>query len=63
VTISLRLLDLPFEHKSISVFRALIQFQTIIPVVKVLSLFCEDGGVLMDATSIFDYPEIFASPN
>lgn len=63
VAISLQLLNLPFEHQSISVFRAFEQFQAINPVVKAPSLVCDDGVVLMDSTLILDYAEALAGPD
>jgi glutathione S-transferase len=62
VAISLQLLGLPFEHRSISVFRAFEQFQQINPVVKAPSLVCDDGEVLMDSTLILEYAEGLAAP-
>lgn len=62
VAITLQLLDLPFEHRSISVFRAFEQFQAINPVVKAPSLVCDDGTVLMDSSLIIDYAEALAAP-
>ena len=47
--ISLRLLGLPFEHRPISVFRQFDEFAAINPVVRVPSLVCDDGEVLMDS--------------
>lgn len=62
VAISLQVLNLPFEHQSISVFRQFAQFQAINPVVKAPSLVCDDGVVLMDSTLILDYAEALAGP-
>lgn len=58
--ISLRLLGLPFEHRSISVFSTFEQFRAINPVVKAPTLVCDDGTVLMDSTLIIDYAETLA---
>lgn len=55
--ISLRLTDIPFEHRSISVFRGFDEFRAINPVVKAPSLVCDDGEVLMDSTLIIDYAQ------
>ena len=60
--ISLRLLGLPFEHRSISVFSSFTQFQQINPVVKAPTLVCDDGVCLMDSTLILDYAESLAAP-
>ncbi|SDC16868.1 glutathione S-transferase [Cupriavidus sp. YR651] len=58
--ITLKLLDLPFSHESVSVFRTFDQFRSINPVVKAPSLVCENGVVLMDSTLIIDYAETLA---
>jgi glutathione S-transferase len=60
--ISLRLLGLPFEHRSISVFRQFDEFAAINPVVKAPTLVCDDGEVLMDSGLMLDYAERLASP-
>jgi glutathione S-transferase len=62
VAISLQLLGLPFEHRSLSVFRTFDQFRAINPVVKAPTLVCDDGTVLMDSTLILDYAEAVAAP-
>ncbi|MBI3144957.1 MAG: glutathione S-transferase [Pseudogulbenkiania sp.] len=62
VAISLRLLEIPFEHRPISVFRTFEQFRQINPVVKAPTLVCDDGEVLMDSTLILDYAEALAAP-
>lgn len=62
VAISLQLLGLRFEHRSISVFSTFAQFQQINPVVKAPSFVCDDGEVLMDSTLILDYAEALAAP-
>ncbi|HEV2442106.1 MAG TPA: glutathione S-transferase [Steroidobacteraceae bacterium] len=62
VAISLQLLGLPFEHRSLSVFRTFDQFREINPVVKAPTLVCDDGKVLMDSTLILDYAEALAAP-
>ena len=58
--ISLQLLGVRFEHRSLSVFRAFEQFRQINPVVKAPSLVCDDGEVLMDSTLIIEYAESMA---
>ena len=60
VAISLQLLGLRFEHRSISVFSTFAQFQQINPVVKAPSFVCDDGEVLMDSTLILEYAEALA---
>ena len=55
VAISLRLMDIPFSHRAVSVFRHLDEFQAINPVVKAPTLILDDGSTLMDSTLILDY--------
>ena len=62
VAISLQLLGLSFEHRSLSVFRTFDQFRAINPVVKAPTLVCDDGTVLMYSTLILDYAEMLAAP-
>jgi glutathione S-transferase len=57
VAISLQLLGLPFEHRSVSVFRAFDEFRAINPVVKAPTLVCDDGTVLMDSSLILEYAQ------
>ena len=62
VAISMKLMGLPFEHRSISVFRTYEEFRKINPVVKAPSFICDDGTVLMDSTLILDYLEHCVAP-
>ena len=62
VAVSLKLMGLPFEHRSVSVFRTYDEFRKINPVVKAPSFVCNDGTVLMDSTLILDYAEALAAP-
>lgn len=61
VAVSLQLLGLRFEHRSLSVFRQFDEFSRINPVVKAPTLVCNDGTVLMDSTLILDYAEAVAT--
>ena len=62
VAISLQLLGLPFEHRSLSVFRTFDQFREINPVVKAPTVVFDDGEILMDSTLILEYAEALARP-
>lgn len=57
VAISLKLLDLPFTHESVSVFRQFDHFRSINPVVKAPSFVTDDGIVLMDSALILEHIE------
>jgi glutathione S-transferase len=60
VAISLQLLGVRFEHRSVSVFGAYEEFRRINPVVKAPTLVCDDGTVLVDSTLIIEYAEALA---
>ena len=62
VAVSMQLLGLRFEHRSVSVFRGFAQFQKINPVVKAPTFLCDDGTVLMDSTLILEHAEAVARP-
>jgi glutathione S-transferase len=62
VAVSLQLLGLRFEHRSLSVFRTFSEFQRINPVVKAPTFVCDDGEVLMDSSLILQYAEALARP-
>ncbi|WP_322014089.1 glutathione S-transferase [Paraburkholderia sp. J12] len=55
VAISLHVLGLPFEHRSVSVFSGYDTFARINPVVKAPTLIDDDGTLLVDSTLILDY--------
>jgi len=55
-------MEIPFEHRAVSVFRHFDQFRAVNPVVKAPSLVCDDGTVLMDSTLIVDYLEHVVAP-
>lgn len=57
VAISLKLLEIPFEHRPLSVFRNVEEFSQINPLVKAPTLVCDDGEILIDSTLILDYIE------
>jgi hypothetical protein len=57
VAISLAVLEIPFTHRPVSVFRDFEIFRAINPVVKAPTLVTDDGTVLMDSTLILDHIE------
>ncbi|TCS12250.1 glutathione S-transferase family protein [Caulobacter sp. BK020] len=60
VAVTLRLLDLPFAHEPVSVFRHYDAFAAINPVVKAPTLVTDDGVVLMDSSVIIEHLERLA---
>jgi glutathione S-transferase len=57
VAIALRLLDLPFEHRNLSVFRGFDAIRAINPVAKVPTFVCDDGLVLTESGLILEHLE------
>lgn len=55
VAISLKLLEIEFEHRAISVFSGFDRFKAINPVVKAPTLVLADGQILMDSSLILEY--------
>lgn len=62
VAIALKVVGLPFEHRSVSVFRHFDDFAAVNPVVKAPTLVAEDGTVLMDSTLILQHVADLAGP-
>ena len=59
--ISLRLLGIPFEHRSLSVFRNFDEFQQTNPLVKAPTLVLDDGTLLTESGLIIDWAECTSS--
>jgi glutathione S-transferase len=60
VAITMRVLDIAYEHKPLSIFRTYDEFRQLNPLVKVPTLICDDGEMLVDSTLIIDYIESLA---
>ena len=57
VAISMRMLGVAYEHNPLSIFRSYDEFRALNPMVKVPTLICDDGQMLVDSTLIIDYVE------
>lgn len=62
VAISMTLLDLPFEHRAVSVFRHFDTFAGVNPVVKAPTLVDDDGMLLIDSSLIVDHLDHMVAP-
>jgi glutathione S-transferase len=60
VAITAQILGIDYVHRSLSVFRNYEEIRAINPLVKVPTLVCDDGEVLVDSTLIIDYLESIA---
>ena len=57
VAITMRMLGIEYEHNPLSIFRTYDQFRELHPLVKVPTLICDDGEMLVDSTLIIHYVE------
>jgi glutathione S-transferase len=55
VAVSMRFLGIEFDHRELSIFRSYEEFRTVHPLVKVPTLVCDDGEMLVDSSLIIDY--------
>jgi len=60
VAITMRLLGIEYEHNPLSIFRSYDEFRKLNPLVKVPTLICDDGEILVDSTLIIDHVETLA---
>lgn len=60
VAVTAQFLGVEYEHRELSVFRDFDELRKINPLVKVPTLVCDDGQVLVDSALIIDYLESLA---
>jgi glutathione S-transferase len=63
VAVTARFLDIPYKHNPLSIFKGYDEFRRVNPLVKVPTLVCDDGTMLVDSTLIIDYLESIRSNN
>lgn len=61
IAVTLRWLDIDFEHQVLSVFADYEKFSGINPLVKAPSFVCDDGTALMESSLILQYVELYTS--
>lgn len=57
VAVSARFLGIPYDHQPLSIFTDYDEFRGVNPLVKVPTVVCDDGEMLVDSTLIIDYLE------
>ena len=57
VAVSMRLLGFEYEHRPLSVLGGYDEFRTVNPLVKVPTLVCDDGEMLIDSSLIISHLE------
>lgn len=63
VAVTARFLGVPYEHNPLSIFKNYDEFRKINPLVKVPTLVCDDGTMLVDSTLIIDHLESSCADN
>ena len=59
VAVTAQFLGIPYEHNPLSIFKSYDEFRKVNPLVKVPTLVCDDGEMLVESTLIIDYLESF----
>ena len=57
VAVSMRMLGIEYEHNPLSIFRTYDEFRSVNPLVKVPTLVCDDGEMLIDSSLIISHLE------
>jgi len=60
VAVSMRMLGIEYEHRPLSVLKTYDEFRTVNPLVKVPTLVCDDGEMLIDSSLIISHLETLA---
>lgn len=63
VAITMQMLGIEYQHRPLSIFRSFDEFRTVHPLVKVPTLVCDDGEMLVDSSLIIDYLESLTDPD
>lgn len=62
VAITMQVLAIDYEHRPLSIFNAFDEFRAVHPLVKVPTLVCDDGEMLVDSTLIIEHLESLVAP-
>ena len=60
VAVSMRMLGIEYDHRPLSVLKTYDEFRTVNPLVKVPTLVCDDGEMLIDSSLIINHLETLA---
>lgn len=63
VAITMQMLGINYQHRPLSIFKSFDEFRAVHPLVKVPTLVCDDGEMLLDSTLIIDYLETLVDPD
>ena len=62
VAITMEVLGIKYQHRPLSIFESFEEFRSVHPLVKVPTLVCDDGEMLVDSTLIIFYLESLVEP-
>lgn len=62
VAITMQVLGIDYQYRPLSIFESFEEFRSVHPLVKVPTLVCDDGEMLVDSTLIIDYLELLVGP-
>ena len=60
VAITMQIFGIDYRHRPLSIFKSFDEFRIVHPLVRVPTLVCDDGEMLVDSTLIIDYLESLA---
>ena len=63
VAITMQMLGLDYRHRPLSIFNSFDEFRIVHPLVKVPTLVCDDGEMLVDSTLIIEHLESLVAPD
>ena len=61
VAVTAQFLDLPYDHNPLSIFQGYDEFRKVNPLVKIPTIVCDDGEMLVDSTLIIGYLETLSA--
>jgi len=57
VAVTAQFLEIPYDHNPLSIFKGYDEFRQVNPLVKIPTIVCDDGEMLVDSTLIIGYLE------
>jgi len=61
VAVTAQFLDIPYDHNPLSIFQGYDEFRQVNPLVKIPTIVCDDGEMLVDSTLIIGYLETLSA--
>lgn len=61
VAVTATFLEIPYDHNPLSIFKGYDEFRQVNPLVKIPTIVCDDGEMLVDSTLIIEYLETLSA--